>query len=142
MKNWLMLLVPAGLLAVYVICFTDWFRSQNLSIFHVSRKVPARMAAANGPVNLIFGLNRKFNLTEVEVVPLQAYQTNKHVLPLWHLVSDSNSVPIKSFIYGQFIRGLKPAVPGTRPQRLTNNVTYRLLITAGKIKGEHDFQGP
>jgi hypothetical protein len=49
-------------------------------------------------------------------------------------------VPVKSFFYGQFIGGMKPAIKGVRPEPLETNVTYRLFLTAGKIKGEHDFE--
>ena len=49
-------------------------------------------------------------------------------------------MPVKTIFYGQPVQGLKPAVPGTHAQPLTNHVTYRLFVTAGKIKGEHDFE--
>jgi len=62
------------------------------------------------------------------------------VSPVWHLISDSNSVPVKVFSYGQGIRGMKPAVAGSRAQPLETNVAYRLLVTAGKAKGQHDFE--
>jgi hypothetical protein len=89
---------------------------------------------------LIFGVNRQLRFTELKVVPLAGFETNKSVLPVWHLVSDSNSAPVKSFFYGQFIGGMRPAIKGVRPEPLETNVTYRLLVTAGKIKGEHDFE--
>lgn len=139
-KNWLLILVAVGLAATYGIFFTDWFQPKTVKIFHTSRRMPGRAAQRPGQASLLFALNRPLKLTEVRVVPLAAYQTNQHTLPLWHLVSDSNSVPVKGIFYGQNIRGLKPAVPGTRAQPLTNNVTYRLLISAGPIKGEHDFE--
>jgi hypothetical protein len=76
----------------------------------------------------------------VKVVPLVAWQNDHNVLPLWHLVSDSNSIPIKTFSYGQNIRGMKPAVPGTHADPLEPNVLYHLILAAGKTKGEHDFE--
>jgi hypothetical protein len=79
-------------------------------------------------------------LNEITLVAVDAAGTNQSNLPLWHLVSSSNSVPVKSFFYGQNIRGLRPAVSGSRPQPLATNVTYRLIIQAGKVKGQHDFQ--
>ena len=39
-------------------------------------------------------MNRSLRLTEIRVVPL------------WHLVSDSNSVPVKAIFFGQFIANL------------------------------------
>jgi hypothetical protein len=139
-QNWLLIIVAVGLAAAYGVFFTGWFQPQTVTIFHTNRNLPGRLAQRGGLPNLMFGLNRQCRLTEIKVVPLAACQTNQNALPLWHLVSDSNSVPVKFFFYGQFIRGLKPAIPGLRAQPLTNNVTYRLLVTAGKIKGEHDFE--
>ncbi len=138
-KTWLLIAGTLVLAAVYLAGFTNWFQPQTVRIFHTSRDL--RPAARTGALpNLMFGLDRPLRLTEIRIVPLAAYQTNQNTLPLWHLVSDSNSAPVKTFFYGQFIRGLKPAVPGTRPQALTNNVTYHLLLTAGKIHGGHDFE--
>jgi anti-sigma-K factor RskA len=139
-KTWILMAVAVVLVAAYAVFFTDWFQPQTVRIFHTSRNLRPRRAQGAGMTSLIFGLNAQFKLTEIKVVPLAAYQTNQNTLPLWHLVSNSNSVPVKMFFYGQSIRGLKPAVPGTRPQPLTNNVAYRLLVSAGKIKGEHDFE--
>ena len=139
-KTWLLIVVAVVMAGTYVVFFTDWFQPQTVKIFHTSRNVRPRLARGASQPNLMFGLNRQCQLNDIKVVPLAAYQANPNTLPLWHLVSDSNSVPVKAFSYGQFIRGLKPAVPGSRAQPLTNNITYRLIVTAGKIKGEHDFE--
>ena len=139
-KNWLLISVAVVLAAVYVIFFTDWFKPATVRIFHTNRAMHSRFQRNGGMPSLIFGLDRQLKLTDVKLVSLAALHTNQNSLPLWHLVSDSNSVPVKSFFYGQFIRGLKPAVSGSRPQPLETNVTYRLIVEAGKIKGEHDFE--
>ena len=44
------------------------------------------------------------------------------------------------FFYGQRIPGLKPEVAGAHAQPLQTNVTYRLFVTAGSAKGQHDFE--
>ena len=44
------------------------------------------------------------------------------------------------FVYGQHIRGLKPEVPGANAEPLQPDVTYRLFVTAGTAKGQHDFE--
>jgi hypothetical protein len=139
-KNWLIFVVAAVLAVVYVVYFTDWFKPKTIQIFHTYRNLRARPQREGALPALIFGLNRPCQINEVKLVSLAEYQTNQNVLPLWHLVSDSNSVPIKTFYYGQNLRGLKPEVPGSRAQPLTSEVTYRLIVTAGKIKGEHDFE--
>ena len=139
-KNWLLVAVAVALAVVYVVFFTDWFKPATVQIFHTNRTPRGRFRPADAMPGLIFGLNRQLQLTDIKVVMLSTLQTNKNALPFWHLVSDSNSVPVKSFFYGQHIRGLKPAVAGVRPQPLETNVTYRLFVEAGKIKGEHDFE--
>ena len=140
-NNWLLIAFLAALAVAYGVWFTNWFHSDTVAIFHTHRERGPRMRPQPGGAipSLIFGLDRKLKLTEIRVVPLAAWQTNHNVLPLWHLVSDSNSAPMKAFFYGQFIRGMKPAVVGTRSQPLEPQIPYRLIVTAGKTSGQHDF---
>ena len=139
-KNWLLILLLVALAATYAVYFTDWFRPKTIKIFYTCRNVRQRFQAANGLPGRIFGLNRMTKLTEITVVPLAAWQTNTHVLPLWHLVATSNSVPRNMFFYGEPMRGLKPAVPGAQPEPLETNVVYRLFLTAGKLEGQVNFE--
>jgi hypothetical protein len=143
-KNWVLIFAAVALAAVYIFYFTDLFRPKILVIHHVSRDLrPGRRppgAAESPTVPVTFGLEQNYKITELEVVPLAAWQTNPNTLPLWHLVSSSNSVPVKMFVYGQNIRGMQPSVPGTHADELQPGVTYRLFVTAGSIKGQHDFQ--
>lgn len=142
-KNLVLIGVAVALGTVYAIWFSDWFKPKTVEIFHTWRQArprnPARVQARPQPT-LTFGINQKLRLDDVTVVSVAAFQTNEHPVPLWHLVSDSNSVPVKQFIYGQFIGGMKPAVKGARPVPLQTNVAYRLLISAGKTTGQHDFE--
>ncbi len=136
-KSLVLILFAIGLGTVYAIWFTDWFKPQTVQIFHTSRNLRPNLRRAN---SLIFAVSRPTRFTELKVVPLAAFETNKSVLPVWHLVSDSNSVPVKNFFYGQSIGGMRPAVKGIRADPLETNVTYRMFITAGKAKGQHDFE--
>jgi len=122
---------------VYAVCFTDWFKPKMLAINYTVRNQPQRAGAR--PV-LMFILNAEVEFTEIKVVPLAGLETNKNIVPVWHLVSDSNSVPLKVFPYGQMIHGMRPAIKGVRAEPLESNVPYRLCITAGKIKGARDFE--
>ena len=143
-KNLFLILFAVGLATVYAVWFTGWFTPQTVQIFHTNRNLRLNLRPnlqrGGALPSLIFGVNRQLKLTELKVVPLAGFQTNKNVLPLWHLVSDSNSVPVKSFFYGQMIRAMKPAIKGTHPASLEPNTTYRLFVVAGKVKGEHDFE--
>jgi hypothetical protein len=113
---------------------------------HVTRARANRnnpQTTANRPTfNLAFGLDQQYQLTGVKVVSLEEWTTNKEVRPLWHLVSESNSVPTKAFFYGERIRGMEAAVKGSRPESLETNVTYHLIVQAGSRKGECDFKLP
>ena len=145
-KNWLRTLVVLLGLAVSAWLFGDWFKSPPLTIFHrVIAGRPQWGAARPGnnqppdaPV-VTFGFDRKLKLTDVKVFLLPELETNKLPQPIWHLVADTNAVPVKGFAYGERIRGLKPFVKGSRPVPLEITNTYRLLIEAGSLRGQHDF---
>jgi len=139
-RTWLLLSAAAVLAAIFIIFFTNWFQPKTIKVFHSNRNLRPRLAQGTSAPNLIFGLNHSLRLTAIKVVPLAEYQTNEHVFPLWHLISESNSAPVRFFFYDQHIRGLKPAVPGNRAKPLATNVTYRIIVEAGKITGEHDFE--
>ena len=137
------MIVLIALAGVYVFYFTDWFKPQIIHISHTSRAIRMRLhnnGASPATVPITFGLEPQCRLTEIKVVPLAAWQTNQNVMPVWHLIADTNSVPIKIFVYGQRIRGLKPEVPGAHAEPLQPDVTYRLFVSAGKAKGQHDFE--
>lgn len=131
------------LAAVYVTFFTDWFHQETIEIIPAIR--PIRVAPnpqdpdqeAVYPVS--FAFNRKFKLTEVKVVAAADFATNKYPTMLWHLISDSNSVPTKSIVYGRSIKGMKLASPGARPKPLSPDVDYLLILEAGSTKARTNF---
>src|SRR5262245_45788382 len=92
------------------------------------------------PNSVVFLLNRETRLTSVRVVYASDIATNKYAHAILELISDSNSVPVKDFIYGSNIRGMKPIVPNAVPDPLQPGVKYRLLVEAtGSQKAEHEF---
>jgi hypothetical protein len=149
-KNWFLIAVALALAGVYVFYFTDWFKPKIIHITSINARNAgfnrrANFASANATdsptVPVIFKLGQPCKLTEIKVVVLDEWQTNKNVLPLWHLVANTNSVPINQpFNYGQNIRGMKPVVPGAHTQPLHPGVKYRFFVTDGSAKGQHDFQ--
>jgi hypothetical protein len=147
-KQWFFLAVFFVLAAVFVYAFTDWGRRPAMQISHAAFFRPnanAKPRARNNNPNLPvvrFNLDRAYQLTEIKVVRLSEWQTNQLTLPLWHLITDSNSIPTRRFNYGALLRGMKPIAPRVRPQPLETNVSYRLLLTAGSVKGQHDFKLP
>jgi hypothetical protein len=162
-RNWFLICIAITLAGAYAFYFTNWFTPDAIHITsHNARN--ARAVRAPRPSNpgllarlvanfnadpdadsttipITFKLGRPRKLTELKVVVLDEWQTNKNVLPLWHLVADTNSTPISlPFNYGQNIHGMKPEVPGARAQALKPGVKYRMFVTDGSAKGEHDFQ--
>ncbi|HSY44093.1 MAG TPA: hypothetical protein VK811_09275 [Candidatus Acidoferrum sp.] len=142
-QNWLIAAFVI-LAALYVCFFTNWFKSKTIKIFDTSRQTMRQVRHHRGEdadlPYVLFGMEGKFKLTEIKVVSLASFQTNPNTPPLWHLISDSNSTPVQQFTYGQRIRGMKPAFAGAEPEDLETNVMYRLIVSAGKIKGQHDFE--
>jgi hypothetical protein len=143
-KNWALLSTLVVLAAAYVFYFTDWFVPKTIVIHHISRESRTFRRPSAAPlaptIPVTFGLENNYRFTELKVVALEAWQTNQNTLPLWHLVSSSNSVPLKQFVYGRNIPGMKPAMLGTHAEELQPGVTYRLFVTAGSASGHHDFQ--
>jgi len=127
-KNWILISIVILLGAVYIIHFSNWFKPKVMAIAHNGRF---------GHVN--FTLGTPFQLTSLKVVSVTALESNKYALPVWELKSDSNSVPIKMFSYGDRIRGMKPAIENINPEPLEPGTTYRLIVQAGSLKAEHDF---
>ena len=138
-KQWFLLAFAVVLAVVYVWCFTGWFQHRDIHISSTARAGLARFRGAGTSANVAFRLDREYQLTELKVVPLAAWQTNPAVVPVWYLVGNRKSAPIEFFRYGQNIRGMKPTVPGVKPGPLEDSVAYRLFVSAGPVKGQHDF---
>jgi hypothetical protein len=142
-KVWMLIALAVALGGFSLYLNKDWFAKDRIQIYDRSRPARAvfrRGSAADSAIDpIVFGFDRNLRLTMLKVISLSALQTNKYPLPLWHLVSDSNSVPIKAFTYGMRIQGMRPAVEGVRPVPLEPGESYRLFIEAGPVKEQHDF---
>jgi hypothetical protein len=132
---WLGILLVLG--GVYIHFFTHWFEKPTIAIISSFR--PSRRPG-QAAYQLVFSLNGDYRLTSIKVVPLEDKKFNPLAAPVWHLVSDSNSVPIRAFRYGQRIRGMKPALKGVKPDPLTPGMVYRLILSAGDAAGTKDFE--
>jgi hypothetical protein len=145
-KQWLLIALAVLLGGVSFYLNKDWFAKDNIQIYHRSRPAGAgffrRAKRPDSPaVNPVsFWFDRKLKLTSLKVIPVLEIETNKYPRPIWHLVSDSNSVPIKDLAYGMRIPGMRPDVKGATADPLEPGVNYRLLIEAGPVRAEHDFE--
>jgi hypothetical protein len=137
-KQSIVLITVAALLAaVYVAVFTDWFRKPSIQILPQIRPTPRTAKVPAGdtavyPVSFMF--DKKYQFTEIKVVAVD----DPHAV--WHLISDSNSVPVKAISYGARIKGMKPKVPRAEPEALQPDVPYHLYLVAGNAKGEVKFK--
>ncbi|MCO5053332.1 MAG: hypothetical protein M9920_13645 [Verrucomicrobiae bacterium] len=130
----IILILGLGGLSLYM--NKDRFRRESIQITH--RLNPAR--ARDGRIPITFILNGYYKLKNIRVVNATTYETNKFVLPVWRLITESNSVPVSTFNYGNNIRGMHPDTKGARPETLEAGVTYRLMLeTDQKQKAEYDF---
>jgi hypothetical protein len=131
------------LAAIYVIYFTDLFRSQTMQIFPTIRPTQASSIPRDpGMVPVFpvaFALDGNYPLNLVKVFVEEDYKTNKYPTPLWHLVSEMGSPPQKSIIYGLPIKNMKPAIPRARPQPLQPKISYLMVVESGKIRGMTNF---
>jgi hypothetical protein len=136
-KNLLLTTLLLVLATIYVVWFSGWFQPKIMHISHTERPTFRRGRRSD---NLIFSVNGEFRLSEIKVVPLAVLETNWDALPVWHLISDSNSVPVRNFFYGQRIRGMRPSLGDVPADPLETNVMYRIFIKAGRVKGQQDFE--
>lgn len=131
------------LAATYAYFFTDWFHKKTIQIIPSIRPIQASAIPRDPdqpPVYPVsFALDGKYELTAVKVVVASDLATNKYAAPLWHLDSESNSIPTRSIVYGSNIKGMKPAVERKRPEPLMPEVEYTLLVEAGNLKSQTNF---
>jgi hypothetical protein len=131
--------------ALYLYVYRDAYLPHPIQITHTFRM--SRANARRLPKSLIhyapliptFALGKPYRLTSVKVIQVDELKAKGFAHPLWELLSDSNSPPTTAFFYGRPIQGMHTKVPGTDPDPLVTNVTYRILVTSGHLKGQHDF---
>jgi hypothetical protein len=131
-KTWMVIALIALLGGLSLYLNRDWFARDNIQIIHLSGR--GQIASDSAVVPIVFGFKNKLKFTSIEVVPVK-----EPTHPIWHLVSESNSVPTKGFTYGQHIHGMHPKINGAQADPLEPGVPYRLLVQVGSLKGEHDF---
>lgn len=145
-KVWMLIGLALVLGAASLYLNKDWFAKENIHIYDRSRPISASRIRQRTPdpaqaaiCPIVFGFNERLKLTSIKVIPISAIETNKYPQPIWHVVSDSNSVPTKAFTYGQRIPGMRPAIKGSAPAPLEPGGKYRLFVEAGAQKAQHDF---
>jgi len=145
-KTIVLIALAIVLAAVYVWQFTDWFQKPQIQILpqirppQKSSRAP-RVPQGDTPVYPVtFAFDRKYGFTEIRVVAVDDEKTNKFPHAVWHMISDSNSVPVKAVAYGAPLAGMKPKVPKAPAEPLQPDVPYILYVQAGRAEGKAKFQ--
>ena len=144
------LIVVLALAGVAAYLLKDWLKAEPIQITCLIRPAqpsrrpqsPTEPASGKRGYNVAFAFNHKVSLTTVKVSLLADALTNKYPHLLWHLTCPSNSVPTKSIVYGDRIRGLQPAIKGATADALEAGGEYRLMIEAGDVRAQQDFSIP
>ena len=139
-RTFILMLAAVGLFAAYAYFFTDWFQKKRIQIsyrtFPDRRADPAKVAAPT------FYLDHEYQVTSLKFFRGDEVKTNKYPVPIWHMVCSSNAAKVAEFEYGHPIRGMKPATARTRAPELEPELTYKVVVEAGKMAGEKTFQAP
>ena len=142
-KEMVMVGLFAVLLGLYVGYGTSCFRIHPMHIEH-SVRPSVRMASVSMPAGkprivyvTSFAFDREYKFTSIKVFRVQDLPDNNKILPLWHL--EGKAAATRSLVYGSTPQGMAPFVAGTEAQPLEADVSYRIFIEAGSLRGEHDF---
>jgi hypothetical protein len=138
-KNTLLIAVLVVIGGLFMYLNRDWFQRRPIQISHRFYRFAGRFGGADAPTPMMFEFDRLVKLTSLRVVSLADALTNKYPHPLWYMISSSNSVPTKGFVYGMDVPGMRSAVKGATADPLDPRQTYRLLLEAGSVKAQHDF---
>jgi hypothetical protein len=140
-KTWIGILVICALGALSIYSFTDWFTPKRIQIIAQYRpNLVGVVRRAVSPVSFV--LNGTYQLTRIRVVPLQSSATAETAQPVWELDSSSNSIPLRGFVYGQRIRGMRAPGSSRATDPLAPETEYRMFVEAGRARGQVDFQTP
>jgi hypothetical protein len=133
---WIVVLLLVGW--AYVHYFTNWGAKKEIVVIP-SLRPPMNRGGNASVFPVYFTLDDFYHLTSVKVTEVETNPSIPAGHTLWHLVASEGSDGMKLFTYGQQIPGMEPDLKGARPEPLQTNATYRLELTAGKIKGGTDF---
>ncbi|MFO1478236.1 MAG: hypothetical protein U1F98_16500 [Verrucomicrobiota bacterium] len=143
-RNTALILIVLALAGLSVYLNLDRFRRDSIQIGHRFEHPRGALARRFGPTNtnvLIFILNAAVPLKSVRVIADRPGEKTSDAHTLWELLSDSNSVPVKDVVYGRMIPGMRAGATGKTAEPLEPGVKYKLLLTSGSRKAEHEFTG-
>jgi len=142
----LSLIAVLGLGGLCLYINRDWFAREPIHISH--RVSPWLASRGRGPADtrrgnpVVFSFDKHYRFSSIKIFVAADMATNKYPHAIWDLVSESNSAPTASFVYGSRIPGMSPAVKGAWADPLEPGVKYRLVVQIGDRQAQHDFAAP
>lgn len=129
-------------IGAYIHYFSNWGVTKEIQVLATVRpplQFRRRGGAAAGTnaaaFRILFTLDAPYKLTSLELTEVDRAHSNAPGRVMWHLVSQSNSPPVKMFQYGQAIKGLEPDLPGVQPEPLEPGGIYRMEVSTHTLKG-------
>jgi hypothetical protein len=113
----------------------DWLGPRDIQIGYRSLPSPG----SNAVEPLVFLLDRRWQLTSVQVVLAEDAKTNAHPRALWDLVSHEGSQPVTYLHYGASLPGMTSRYAGVNAEKLSADTTYRIILQGKGRRGERDF---
>jgi hypothetical protein len=136
-STYLLIGVLVALGAAYLYFFSDVFYKPTIQVYPLSR--PNQTSKLNPDVYLTsFAMDAEYPLTTIKVFIADDVKTNRYAAPVWHMVSEKGAKH-QSFFYGERVRGMEPYPEAARPKPLQPDVQYKLIVEAGRLRGETLF---
>src|SRR6185369_7715052 len=132
----LVLLLIAG---SFVYINRDWFKRRPIQITHRFHAFGGRFDNGGGVAPMLFEFDRPVQITAVKVIPVGETETNQFPHALWSLTGNPKSVVLRGFLYGQDIPGMRRVFKDVSAEALSPEQRYRLVVEAGSLKSQHDF---
>jgi len=144
-RLWILIAAVPILGIIYITGFTDWLNPAPIEVIPSVRAILPKKAYGTaerefaGVYPVIFTFDAHYKLTEIWVE--ESGNTNAASPKIvWHLKSKKGSNPVKAVLYGRDLDDMDPA-PGSAspPPALRGGVPYKLVIRAGRRRGEATF---
>jgi hypothetical protein len=135
----ILILIATALACGYGVWWSGWFSRMDIQIIY---RPPHRQPAnpARGVYPAAFVLDKAYELTSIQVLPLEELLASRNRAPLWHVESKRRSPPLDVIYYGLPIEGMRSALPEMDAPPLQPGKAYRVIVKAGRAQGQCDFQ--
>lgn len=135
-KTAILILVAVILAAISLFLWLDQMPVTKIQI--ASRNVHVGKTSVT-----VFMIDSQEPITRIKVTSVEEARTNDHPHALWELIPDNKPIKKSEFAYGENIPGMKPFIPGTKPEALEPDSKYFLVVNLGKtLRGECVFDAP